>query len=293
MGMARVCYQLGQINAFVERDFPAASRYYKESLQLSRQIGERRVMALAINNLGLLAETQGDWADARSLYEQTLSLSRELGDMDGVCMGMINISMTLLAQGIDHTSGKSLEELLAESLSIARELGNKSNIAETLFAMGRVARFQNNYAEARKLHTENLTSVKNNKGFIVWNLLRLGELARLENDYVTAHSTLLEALSLAKEVDYREPIAPLFEEFAALSVAQRHAKRSAALFGAAEALRAAIQVVLYPVERVEVDKNIATARAQLSEDEFNQAWAEGKAMTMEEAVKFALEESNE
>jgi hypothetical protein len=66
------------------------------------------------------------------------------------------------------------------------------------------------------------------------------------------------------------------------------------LFGAAEALRETIQVVLFPVERVvEVDKNIAAARAQLDELTFNTAWAEGRAMTMDEAVQFALETVNE
>jgi hypothetical protein len=92
-------------------------------------------------------------------------------------------------------------------------------------------------------------------------------------------------------MDYREIIAYLFEEFAALGEAQGQAKCSATLFGAAEALRETIQVVLFPVERVEVDKNIAAARAQLSEDEFNKAWAEGKAMTMEDAIKYTMEET--
>lgn len=237
---------------------------------------------------------QGDWADARSLSEQSLSLSRELDDKQGISMGMINISMTLLAQGIYHYSGKSLEELLTESLTIARELGGKGDISGALYIMGYVARFRNNYEEALKLQTESLTYAReiNDKDRIAWNLLRLGELARLENNYAAAHAYLLEALSIAKEVDYRDPIAPLFEEFAALGAAQGQVKRSAALFGAAEVFRAAIQVVLFPIERVEVEKNIAAAREQLSEDEFNQGWAEGKAMKMEEAIKFALEESH-
>jgi tetratricopeptide (TPR) repeat protein len=209
-------------------------------------------------------------------------------------MGMINISMNLLAQGVYHSSEKSPKELLAESLTIARELGDKGNIAETLTTMGRVARFQNNYEEAKKLHTESLTygrELNKKGGYIIWILLWLGELARLENDYAAAHPYLFEALSAAKEMNYRQPIAYLLEEFAALGAAQGQASHSATLFGAAEALRETIQVVLFPVERVEVDKNIAAARAQLSEDEFNKAWAEGKAMTMEDAIKYTMEET--
>ncbi|MBK8780702.1 MAG: protein kinase, partial [Anaerolineales bacterium] len=205
-GLARVLFFFGQIYVYRERDYPAASRYYKESLQISRQLGERRGMSVAFNILGELAMKQGDWAGARSLFEQSLSLSRELGDKQGICMWMTNISMTLLAQGVDHASGKSLEELLAESLTIARELGSKFAIASTLEMMGRVARFQNNYTEAIKLQTESLKYGRgiNDKDRIIWSLLWLGELARLENDYVAAHSYLLEALSAAKETDFRE-----------------------------------------------------------------------------------------
>jgi non-specific serine/threonine protein kinase len=292
-GLARVLFTFGQIHDFFESDYPTARRYYEESLQIYREIGERRGMAYAVNNLGNLALNQGDWAGARSLFEQTLSLSRELGDKHGISIGMAGISITLLGQGIDHSAGKSLEEWLAESLTIARELGDRNASAEVLVAMGRAARFQNNYEEALKLHTEDLIYARevNDEWLIVHNLLPLGELARLENNYAAALSYLLEALSVAKEMKDRQIIAYLFDEFAALGVAQGQANRSVTLFGAAEVLRAAIQVVLFPVERAEVDKNIAAARAQLSEDEFNKAWAEGKVMTMEEAVKFALEES--
>ncbi len=290
-GLARVLFTFGQIHDFFESDYPTARRYYEESLQIYREIGERRGMSVAVNNFGNLAMNQGDWEGARSLFEQSLSMSRELGDKNGICIGMTGISMTLLAQGIDHFSEKSLEELLAEILSIERELGDKGAIAETLVDIGRVARFQNNYAEALKLHTENLTYAReiNNKWLIAQILLPLGELARLENNYAAAHSYLLEALSLEKEINDRRAIVCSFEEFAALGAAQGQAKRSAILFGAAETLRTAIHVVLLPIERVEVEKNIAAARAQLDETTFNAAWAEGRAMSMEQAIEFALQ----
>jgi hypothetical protein len=40
----------------------------------------------------------------------------------------------------------------------------------------------------------------------------------------------------------------------------------------------------------EREQHIGTARAQLGEDAFNQAWAEGKAMSTEEAIRYALGE---
>jgi hypothetical protein len=39
------------------------------------------------------------------------------------------------------------------------------------------------------------------------------------------------------------------------------------------------------------EQGVASARAQLSEEEFEKAWAEGRTMSMEEAIAYALEPS--
>jgi hypothetical protein len=44
-----------------------------------------------------------------------------------------------------------------------------------------------------------------------------------------------------------------------------------------------------PVERAEYDQAIATARVTLGEEVFTAAWAEGRAMTIEQAITYTLE----
>ena len=41
-------------------------------------------------------------------------------------------------------------------------------------------------------------------------------------------------------------------------------------------------------ERVEYEQSMAPMRAMLAEAEFNALWAEGRAMTMEQAIQLAL-----
>jgi hypothetical protein len=48
-----------------------------------------------------------------------------------------------------------------------------------------------------------------------------------------------------------------------------------------------------PVARHDYDRDVAVARAQLGETAFAAAWAEGRAMTLEQAVAYALEEAPE
>ena len=43
-----------------------------------------------------------------------------------------------------------------------------------------------------------------------------------------------------------------------------------------------------PYEHIEYDQAIAQVRPMLSEAKFNSLWAEGRAMTMEQAIQLAL-----
>ncbi len=65
-------------------------------------------------------------------------------------------------------------------------------------------------------------------------------------------------------------------------------ERAARLFGAAEALHQAFGTHIEHADRIEYDHNVAATRAQLDEATFTLAWAEGRAMTLEQAITAAL-----
>ena len=62
------------------------------------------------------------------------------------------------------------------------------------------------------------------------------------------------------------------------------------LFSAAEALREAIASPLAPSDRPTYDRDVTAARAQLDELAARAAWEEGRAMLLEQAIAYALEE---
>jgi hypothetical protein len=53
-------------------------------------------------------------------------------------------------------------------------------------------------------------------------------------------------------------------------------------------LRERIQAPMTDYERVEYNESVARLHSMLTEAEFNALWAEGRSMTMEEAIQFAL-----
>jgi len=77
---------------------------------------------------------------------------------------------------------------------------------------------------------------------------------------------------------------------ACVAAARGAAERAARLFGASEALREAMGTPPEPGESALQEPYLATARSQLDEASWQEAWAEGRAMTLEEAISCALED---
>ena len=74
------------------------------------------------------------------------------------------------------------------------------------------------------------------------------------------------------------------EGLAGVVAAQGALRWAAQLWGAAEALREAIDVPRLPVDRVGYEQAVAAARAQLGEEAFAAAWQEGWMMKLEQVI---------
>lgn len=89
---------------------------------------------------------------------------------------------------------------------------------------------------------------------------------------------------------HRGAIAHQLECFAYIALAMDQVIRAAKLFGAAEYLRGAINAVRTPAEQKEFEVAKSRLQADMAESEFNKAWKDGRSITMEQAIEFALEE---
>jgi tetratricopeptide (TPR) repeat protein len=135
----------------------------------------------------------------------------------------------------------------------------------------------------------------------------LGRVALSRGDYPSAYTNLKEwilALDL-KDIPFWTIAAnilpfrgfqvqyPTFEFIHALGVlagAQHQALRAATLFGAQAALYDRQKRSLSPAEVNEYAQALTSTRVELNEKAFTAAWEEGQAMTLDEAVQYALGE---
>jgi predicted ATPase/DNA-binding SARP family transcriptional activator len=287
--IARSLVFLGLV-ARAQCDFAAARALYEESLAICRELGDKHGIVQSLNFLGFLAQQQGDYAAARALHEQCLAICRELGMWRGMAHTLNNLGLVAREQG-DYAAARAFHE---QSLAIDRERsGDKWGIANSLHSLGLVAQQQGDYTAARALHEQCLAIRREmgDRGGIAICLNSLGRLAYEEGHYREAYASLAECLRPLQELGDKWDAVRALENFARLASAQEQPERATRLWGAAKALREAINSPLPPNEREEYDRDLAVVRLALGEEVFAAVWAEGRAMTLEQAMRFALSEA--
>lgn len=94
------------------------------------------------------------------------------------------------------------------------------------------------------------------------------------------------------EVGDKANIAYCIEGLAGVASVGGQAASAARMFGSAEALLQAIGNPVYDVDRSLYEAMVTATRGQLDEQEFTRAWAEGRALTPDQAITEALRESD-
>ncbi len=126
---------------------------------------------------------------------------------------------------------------------------------------------------------------------IVASLNNLGTAATAQGDYTLAHSLYDECLTIVQELGSKQLATECLNGYMSLLAVEGQAEQAVRLWGAAEAVREAIGAPLTPNELSRYEREVAAARAQLGEQRFKAAWAEGQKMTLTQAIAYALDET--
>lgn len=245
--------------------------------------------ARAFQHLGLLAESEGDLATACMAYEKGLALSRALGGEEDLVAFFL---YKLGAVAAVHQSEAAARPIFAmarsaqETLISQRQQGDEVQLALSYNCLGEIARIEDDYPAARSFYEKSLAlrrKLGDTRGMTA-TLLNLGFVALYLGDDRLATTYFEESLPLTQKLENPSDIAISLAGFAGVFARQGQPERAARLFGAVEALNEAIRSHLEYIDRIEIERNIAVARTQLDEATFAAAWAEGRAMTLEQAI---------
>jgi predicted ATPase/DNA-binding SARP family transcriptional activator len=282
---AKVFHYAGRL-AHGQGDCAAARALFEGRLAISRERGDKDGIAGSLHRLGGLAHAQGDYAAARLCYEEALAISRELGDKGRTAWSLYGLGHVVRAQG-EYGAARTL---LEEGLAICRALGGKHLIARSFGSLGAMAHAQGDSGAARTLLTEGEATARSieDQRARIFPLGELGHLARDLGDYSRAAALYRESLRLRWELNDPLEITRSLADLAVLAARQGQAERTARLLGAREAQCEALGVAPSVAVRTESGWALATARSALGEERFAAVWAEGRALSLDQAVTYAL-----
>jgi non-specific serine/threonine protein kinase len=262
VALARVVQdRIGEANALLglAHDLPTsesrrAIALLEQSVSIARSQGDAATAWRSLRNLGWVLTRSGDYERARLVLEESLAVARASGGLIiGVSWSLRDLGELALHQGdLDRAS-----QLMEESLGLAAQMRSTQSRFAARMILGRIALARGDARGAAEYFIESLP--------LTYHAGRWLGFARCLEGLATAVATEASGVSAAS----------------ALGVVQ--------LLGAATVLR---EEMGRPAERIEqsfVERTVAALKASLGEDAFLRGWAEGRALTSDQAYTLAFE----
>jgi predicted ATPase/DNA-binding CsgD family transcriptional regulator len=277
--------------ALDQGDFDRAWSAAEEGLRLCDEAGIGGVVAASFKNtLGRVAASRGDYDLATELNEEGLGLCREAEDMRQVAWSLLLLGKTSGGRG-DIDRAKQFYE---EGLALSREVGGSRPLASFLVNLGYEYLLEGNHEQARVLNEEAVEVYREHRqrGDLQYALDNLGWVALVGGDRERAKILYKESLRLCRELGDKMIAVESMEGLACAAGAEGDAEGAAMLFGAAQALHEKVGKRQTTRESALREPYLATARSRLDEAAWEAAFAEGRAMELEEAIEYALSEDD-
>jgi predicted ATPase/class 3 adenylate cyclase len=286
---AKALVGLGVAVEVQEGDYEKAAPLYEKGLAMYRKLGDREGIANCLCNLGVMVGyAQGDHERSTALLEESLGIYQELGDEHGIASVLNALGMVASIYG-DFARAATLYE---EALALSREAGDAAGVARLLGNLSYAVLLQGDHGRAKTLAEEALAMSREqgNTLFTSVALTNLGLAAREQGDHDRAAAALNEALTLAWDIGDKLGVVETLEGISGLIGILKEDQRAERLWGAAQAWREATGALLADGDRALNEPYLDAARSRLGDARWEEALSEGRAMTLERATAYALEE---
>jgi tetratricopeptide (TPR) repeat protein len=182
---------------------------------------------------------------------------------------------------------------LEEALARRREADDRLGVAAILKKLGAMARRQGDHRQAADLCEESraLAQDLGNTEIVADALAELGYIALAAGDSARAVTLLKESLRLSRARESVWVHVRALAGLAACAAARGQARRALRLSAVAAALGETIGRPLDPADQAALAGGLALARQGLTAEAQAVAWAEGRAMSVEQVVADALEDT--
>lgn len=249
----------------------------------------RELRARVLVNASFLAYQQEDFPRSAACAREGLALAEVAGDRQSIAWAQLCLALGQIRRALPTDDfGESLT-LLHAALAHFQGAGDRWGAARTLKALGVAAAIQGNHAEAKARYEAALAIFRalSNPWGIAKALLNLGELAQDEGDFALAERHYRESLHVAQALDDRCVVANTMTNLGQM-LEGRDPARAATCLAASEALYESVGRAMQASARPAYERKLAGVRAQLDPATFDAAWATGRSLACDQAIRFGL-----
>jgi predicted ATPase/DNA-binding CsgD family transcriptional regulator len=275
---------LGQTIFSIEEEVILARTLLEESISIFQDLEDRTGQAIASACLiGVYAE---DFDRELSRGKQILIFLQEAGNRIGIATQLYNLA-NMAYHHADYTSAHEWNE---EALTILWELGLEHEIIYCLQLRGLLAFRQGKYDQARKSQQESIALGEESGNFVAdsWGHAHLAHTLLRQGENALAYAEFKNSLGRFQKIKIEIGTIYTIEGLASLATTQGQARRAVRLYAWADTWRQKLAQHRFPNEQADVDHDSVTIRTQLDDATILAAEAAGRAMTIKDAVAYAL-----
>jgi predicted ATPase len=266
-------------------EYPRAHTLVEEALHLTRENGDARGVAEALMVLAMVNTVLGAYAQAWAEAEEGIAIFLNLGDDISTTLSRITLGWVAISQPDLARARLLMEETVAHS----RARNYLYNLAQGLFLLGLIVLWQGETALASALYKECLQLQQQP---FYWSFMVLssgcpGAIAWRQGDVAQIYARLEQYRVIDKESITPSNVATYILGVAAAVAVQGHPGRATRLLGVLEAMceeTSAVVPLICHLTRVFTQ---TTLRTRLGEEAYAAACAEGRLMTLEQALELA------
>jgi predicted ATPase len=269
-------------------DWPAAITLLEEGAELCRKLDDLEGVGRCLGFIAHARLFTGDSAGAAVALNEGVELARSTGDRRSLARALYNAAFA----PIEERNFDRASDMFEEAAGIARAEGMKLSLALSLIHLGYTAVLAGDFERAASRLNEGV-DLFDDLGETTWTpvaYLYLGLRALLGGEIEEAESILRTSLMEGREQAPQQQLADWIEALAAVATAKGEALRAATLWGATDALFEKRGLAVLEVNRQVRERFRHEADGSLQSDSRAEAWDKGHAMTLQQAVAYALAE---
>jgi predicted ATPase len=247
-----------------------------------------RLRARGLYAAALFAILQGDYAAGKGLLQESLMVFREIDDSRNVAYALDSLAYLAIEQG----EYLEAEALAREAVDLLRARGSREGLCFSLIHLAIALRWRGEWAAAHELHEQSLVIARElGTPWEIGTALREIGLAECDEGHPDlALKHLAEAMTILHGLGDRPGVIESLEGLAGVAAATAAPRRAARLWGTAHTLQQEMGGARSAHQKIIYERQVQPVRAILTAEAFDRAWDEGGAMSLDDAVRYALDE---